>query len=52
MCLICADFEKGKLTIDEAYTNLKETYDESDGHSNEVWRKLLAYELGDDFEQE
>lgn len=45
MCRICAEFEMGKLTIPEAYRNLKETYNEDDEHSNEVWLKLLEAEM-------
>ena len=45
MCRICVDFELGKLTIPEAYKNLRETYDEADEHSNEVWLKLLEAEV-------
>lgn len=45
MCLICAEWDAKRLTIDEAYKNLRETYDESDGHSVEVWLKLLNAEI-------
>ena len=46
MCLICKDWELGKLTIEEAYRNLKEVYDEKENpHSIEVWIKLAQSEL-------
>lgn len=44
MCLICKDFALGKLTIPEAYRNLRETYSETDKYSNEVWLKLIEAE--------
>lgn len=49
MCRICADFEIGKLTIPEAYTNLKEVFTEEDRHAIEVWIKLIKAELGEDW---
>jgi len=45
MCLICVDFEKGKLTIEEAYNNLKEVFNEEDKHTQEVWEMLIEAEL-------
>jgi hypothetical protein len=47
MCLICKDFELGKLTLNEAYRNLKEVYDDEDEHSVDVWMMLLDAELKD-----
>lgn len=44
MCQICVDFELNKLTLSEAYNNLREVYNESDGHSIEVWLKLIKAE--------
>jgi len=44
MCLICVEFEKGKLTLKEAYRNLGEMRESlSDEHAAEV-ENLLEYE--------
>lgn len=45
MCLICVEFNKGKLSIREAYTNLTEVYSEEDEHTKDVWRMLVEAEL-------
>lgn len=47
MCQICADYEMKKLTLAEAYKNLQEVYDEEDGHSVEVWLKLLQDDINE-----
>lgn len=45
MCMICVDFNLGKLTIDEAYRNLKEVFKDEDEHTLEVWLKLVEKEM-------
>ena len=41
MCLICVEFEKGKLSADEAWKNLNELGDTIDPqHAIEVIKKL------------
>ena len=45
MCLICVEFNKGKLSIREAYSNLLEMYSEEDEHSKDVWVMLVEAEL-------
>lgn len=44
MCAVCYDFQRGRITIKEAYKNLEEIYEEEDEHSNEVWIMLLKAE--------
>lgn len=44
MCKICVDYQKGSLTLPEAYKNLKEVYNEEDGHSIDVWLMLIEAE--------
>jgi len=38
--MICVDFKEEKITIDEAWLNFKETFDEEDPHCHEVWKML------------
>lgn len=45
MCRICVDFELKKLSIKEAYSNLREVYRDDDEHCNEVWLKLMEAEM-------
>ena len=44
MCRICVDFELGKLTLEEAYRNFREIYNENDDHALELWVKLIEAE--------
>ena len=46
MCMVCRDFELGKLTLPEAYRNLREVWDEKNNpHCMDVWIKLVNAEL-------
>ena len=46
MCLICVEYNKKKLTLDEAWKNLHEMYDTiGEEHTWEVIEKLWEEEL-------
>lgn len=44
MCLICIEFQRGKLTIPEAERNLGETVEALGDHAEEVLAMLWAAE--------
>jgi hypothetical protein len=46
--MICVDFELGKMSVAEAYTNLREIYEDDDEHHAEVWLKLIEMEMSDE----
>lgn len=43
--MICMDYEKGKLTWNEAFKNLTEVFNEEDPHIIKVWEKLLKDQM-------
>jgi len=43
-CAICKDFQLGKLSLQEAYNNLREVYNEENEHTMEVWIMLIEAE--------
>lgn len=45
MCMLCVEYEKGKLTWQEAFNNLRESFNEEDPHSLEIWEKLIIDEM-------
>lgn len=42
MCKICAEFQLGKLTWSEAFSNAKEMFEPEDEHHSEVMGLLWA----------
>lgn len=44
MCKICIDYKLKALTLEEAWNNLRETFNEDDEHSMQVWLNLLEEE--------
>ena len=45
MCIICVDFQKGLLTLEEAWKNLKEANYEDD-HASDVLQMLYDAATG------
>ena len=50
MCLICTEYQKGKLTVNEAWNNLREMQDTLDPEHVDVVLAMLFF--GDAYEDE
>ena len=50
MCLICTEYQKGKLTLNEAWVNLHEMLEVLDGDHVDVVMSMLFF--GDVYEDE
>ena len=48
MCLICTEYQKGKLTVSEAWQNLQEMQDAIDPEHIDVVLSMLFF--GDEYE--
>ena len=48
MCLICTEYQKGKLTVNEAWNNLNEMQDAIDPEHIDVVLSMLFF--GDEYE--
>ena len=48
MCLICVEYQKGKLTVNEAWNNLNEMQDAIDPEHIDVVLSMLFF--GDEYE--
>ena len=48
MCLICTEYQKGKLTVSEAWQNLHEMQDVMDSEHIDVVLSMLFF--GDEYE--